>query len=103
MDRSGESGGSDVPPFGGVGLRESGRRRGRLPRLQRGGSGHFVAVRKYAAWAVIERLGSKLDPSIRVIMVSSGVIEWELADSITYRGRFIPADAIAGAISYASG
>ncbi|GAA5073683.1 transcriptional regulator with XRE-family HTH domain [Thermocatellispora tengchongensis] len=52
-----------------------------------------------------------LDPGIRVTTVSPGVVESELADTITepgakeamrtYRAESIPADAIAAAISYA--
>ncbi|WP_030188825.1 SDR family oxidoreductase, partial [Streptomyces sp. NRRL S-813] len=92
------------------------------------GGGHFVTVAsigahqvsptaavycatKYAAWAITEGLRQEVDPSIRVTTVSPGVVESELADSIsdpgareamrTYRANSIPADTIAGAISYA--
>ncbi|ANS66155.1 short-chain alcohol dehydrogenase [Streptomyces lincolnensis] len=99
-----------------------------LPHFQEQGGGHFVTVAsigahqvvptaavycatKYAAWAVTEGLRLELDPSIRVTTVSPGVVESELADSIsdplardamrTYRADSIPPDAIADAISYA--
>lgn len=99
-----------------------------LPHFQRAGSGHFVTVAsigahevaptaavycatKYAAWAITEGLRLEVDPSIRVTTVSPGVVESELADTITetgardlmrtYRAATIPPDAIAGAISYA--
>lgn len=99
-----------------------------LPHFQRAGSGHFVTVAsigahevvptgavycatKYAAWAITEGLRLEVDPSIRVTTVSPGVVESELADTITeagaremmrtYRAAAIPPDAIAGAIAYA--
>jgi NADP-dependent 3-hydroxy acid dehydrogenase YdfG len=99
-----------------------------LPHFQRQGGGHFVTVAsigahqvsptaavycatKYAAWAITEGLRQEVDPSIRVTTVSPGVVESELADSITdpeaqeamrtYRANLIPAEAVAGAISYA--
>jgi NADP-dependent 3-hydroxy acid dehydrogenase YdfG len=99
-----------------------------LPHFQSRGSGHFVTVAsiaahtvspnaavycgtKHAAWAITEGLRQELDPGIRVTTISPGVVESELADSITdpaaqaavkvYRARSIPADAIAAAISYA--
>jgi NADP-dependent 3-hydroxy acid dehydrogenase YdfG len=101
-----------------------------LPHFQEQGSGHFITVAsigahqvvptaavycatKYAAWAVTEGLRQELDPSIRVTTVSPGVVESELADSISdplardamraYRADSIPPDAIADAISYAIG
>ncbi|MGW0083619.1 SDR family oxidoreductase [Streptomyces sp. NPDC003393] len=101
-----------------------------LPHFERQGGGHFVTVAsigahqvsptaavycatKYAAWAITEGLRQEVDPSIRVTTVSPGVVESELADSIsdlgareamrTYRANSIPADTIAGAISYAIG
>ncbi|PXY20704.1 SDR family oxidoreductase [Prauserella muralis] len=101
-----------------------------LPHFQRQGSGHFVTVAsigahevvptsavysgtKFAAWAITEGLRQELDPAIRVTTVSPGVVESELADSITepgakemmrtYRANALPADAIADAISYAIG
>lgn len=99
-----------------------------LPHFQRQGSGHFVTVAsigahevvptaavycgtKYAAWAITEGLRQELDPAIRVTTVSPGVVESELAESITdagaaaamqtYRAAAIPPDAIARAIAYA--
>jgi NADP-dependent 3-hydroxy acid dehydrogenase YdfG len=99
-----------------------------LPHFQRAGGGHFVTVAsigahevaptgavycatKYAAWAITEGLRLEADPSIRVTTVSPGVVESELADSITdagaremmraYRAAAIPPEAIAGAIAYA--
>jgi NADP-dependent 3-hydroxy acid dehydrogenase YdfG len=101
-----------------------------LPHFQRQGSGHFVTVAsigahqvvptgavycatKYAAWAITEGLRLELDPGIRVTTVSPGVVESELAGTITepgaaeamrtYRAESIPPDAIAEAISYAIG
>jgi NADP-dependent 3-hydroxy acid dehydrogenase YdfG len=101
-----------------------------LPVFQRQGSGHFVTVAsigahevvptgavysgtKFAAWAITEGLRLEVEPSIRVTTVSPGVVESELADSIsdplaaqammTYRAEAIPADAIARAVSYAIG
>ena len=101
-----------------------------LPHFHRQGSGHFVTVAsigahtvsptaavycatKYAAWAVTEGLRQELDPAIRVTTVSPGVVESELAESIsdpvaaelmrTYRRNALPADAVAAAISYALG
>ncbi|MEE4419172.1 SDR family oxidoreductase [Streptomyces bugieae] len=101
-----------------------------LPYFQRQGSGHFITVAsigahqvvptgavycatKYAAWALTEGLRLELDPSIRVTTVSPGVVESELADSITdeaareamraYRADSIPPSGIADAISYAIG
>ncbi|MEV1174285.1 SDR family oxidoreductase [Nonomuraea sp. NPDC049784] len=99
-----------------------------LPHFQRQGGGHFVTIAsigahqvvptgavycatKYAAWAITEGLRQELDPSIRVTTVSPGVVESELAGTITepgaqeamrvYRAAAIPPDAIADAISYA--
>lgn len=99
-----------------------------LPHFQRQGSGHFVTVAsigahqvspaaavycatKYAAWAITEGLRLEVDPSIRITTVSPGVVESELAESITdreaqqamraYRADSIPADAIARAVSFA--
>jgi NADP-dependent 3-hydroxy acid dehydrogenase YdfG len=101
-----------------------------LPHFQRQGSGHFVTVAstgahqvvptaavycatKYAAWALTEGLRQELDPGIRVTTLSPGVVESELADSITdpaardamrtYRADSIPPDSIAEALSYAIG
>lgn len=99
-----------------------------LPHFRRQGSGHFVTVAsigahqvspaaavycatKYAAWAITEGLRLEVDPSIRVTTVSPGVVDSELAESITdreaqqamraYRADSIPADAIARAVSFA--
>jgi NADP-dependent 3-hydroxy acid dehydrogenase YdfG len=99
-----------------------------LPHFQRQNSGHFVTVAsvgahevvptgavycatKYAAWAITEGLRLELDPSIRVTTVSPGVVESELAGTITdpvaasamqeYRSDSIPPEAIARAIAYA--
>lgn len=101
-----------------------------LPHFQRQGSGHFVTVAsigahqvvptgavycatKYAAWAITEGLRQELDPAVRVTTVSPGVVESELADTITdpdaremmrtYRAHSIPPESIANAISYAIG
>ncbi len=101
-----------------------------LPHFQRQGSGHFVTVAsvgahqvsptsavysatKFAAWAVTEGLRLELDPRFRITTISPGVVASELAEHITdpsaqeamrtYRATTIPADAIAGAISYALG
>lgn len=99
-----------------------------LPIFQEQGGGHFVTVAsigahqvspsaavycgtKYAAWAITEGLRQEVDPSIRVTTISPGVVESELASTITdpdaaeamrtYRAATIPAAAIAGAVSYA--
>ncbi|OBF58500.1 oxidoreductase [Mycolicibacterium monacense] len=99
-----------------------------LPHFQRLGGGHFVTVAsigahevvptsavysatKYAAWAITEGLRQESDPSIRVTTVSPGVVESELASTITdpgaaaamqeYRAAAITPDAIARAIAYA--
>ncbi len=99
-----------------------------LPHFQRQRGGHFVTVAsigahqvvptgavycatKYAAWAITEGLRQEADPSIRVTTVSPGVVESELADTITeagaqemmrtYRAESIPPSAIADAIAYA--
>ncbi|KIH97807.1 oxidoreductase [Streptomonospora alba] len=99
-----------------------------LPVFTAQGSGHVVTVAsiaahevaptgavycgtKHAAWAITEGLRIESDPGIRVTTVSPGVVESELADSITdpgaaeamraYRAYAIGPDAIAGAVSYA--
>lgn len=99
-----------------------------LPHFQRSGGGHFVTVAsigahevvptaavysatKFAAWAITEGLRQEADPSIRVTTVSPGVVESELADTITdptaaaamteYRAAAIPPEAIARAVAYA--
>ena len=92
------------------------------------GSGHFVTIAsigahgvtptaavycgtKYAAWAITEGLRLESPPGIRVTTVSPGVVESELADTITdptaqqamseYRRNAIPASAIADAVAFA--
>ncbi|MDA2892456.1 SDR family oxidoreductase [Mycolicibacterium sp. BiH015] len=99
-----------------------------LPHFQRQGGGHFITVAsigahevvptgavycatKYAAWAITEGLRMESDPSIRVTTVSPGVVESELADTISdptaaaamtqYRADSISPDAIARGIAYA--
>lgn len=99
-----------------------------LPHFKAQGGGHVVTIAsigahevvptsavysatKYAAWALTEGLRLESDPSIRVTTISPGVVETELAEHITdpvasaameaYRAASIPADAIAGAVSYA--
>lgn len=99
-----------------------------LPHFQRLGGGHFVTVAsvgahevvptsavysatKHAAWAITEGLRQESDPSIRVTTISPGVVESELADTITdphaaaamrdYRAAAIPPDSIARAVGYA--
>ncbi|QFY09151.1 SDR family NAD(P)-dependent oxidoreductase [Nonomuraea phyllanthi] len=101
-----------------------------LPHFQRQGEGHFVTIAsigahqvvptgavycatKYAAWAINEGLRQELDPGIRVTTVSPGVVESELAGTITdpgareamrtYRAAAIPPEAIADAVSFAIG
>ncbi|MGW4798884.1 SDR family oxidoreductase [Nonomuraea sp. NPDC004297] len=76
-------------------------------------TGAVYCATKHAAWAITEGLRQELDPSIRVTTVSPGVVESELAESITdpaaraamrtYRADTIPPDSIAQAISYAIG
>ncbi|WP_419992499.1 SDR family oxidoreductase [Streptomyces boninensis] len=99
-----------------------------LPVFAAQGSGHFVTVAsvgahevvptgavycatKYAAWAITEGLRQESDPSIRATTISPGVVESELADSITdpgaaaamrtFRAHTIGPSAIAAAVSYA--
>ncbi|TDQ54279.1 SDR family oxidoreductase [Actinorugispora endophytica] len=101
-----------------------------LPHFRKQGGGHFVTVAsigahevvptsavysatKHAAWAITEGLRLEADPGIRVTTVSPGVVESELAESITepgakemmrdYRRNLIPADAVARGIAYAIG
>ncbi len=101
-----------------------------LPHFERQGRGHVVTVAsvgahqvsptaavycgtKYAAWAITEGLRLEAPPGIRVTTVSPGVVETELADSITdpvgrelmraYRAHSIPPEAVADAIAYAVG
>jgi NADP-dependent 3-hydroxy acid dehydrogenase YdfG len=71
------------------------------------------ALEQRRADAVAGEPRLEVDPSVRVTTISPGVVESELADSIsdpgareamrTYRADSIPADAIARAISYAVG
>lgn len=99
-----------------------------LPVFRRQGSGHLVTIAsvgahevvptsavysatKFAAWAITEGLRQEADPSLRVTTISPGVVESELAESISdpiaragmteYRKNSIPPDAIARAVSYA--
>ncbi|MBV2366976.1 SDR family oxidoreductase [Streptomonospora nanhaiensis] len=99
-----------------------------LPVFTAQGGGHFVTIAsvgahevvptsavysatKYAAWAITEGLRQESDPSVRVTTVSPGVVESELADSITepgaaemmktYRADTIAPDAVARAVSFA--
>nr|WP_166641472.1 SDR family oxidoreductase [Amycolatopsis sp. SID8362] len=101
-----------------------------LPHFERQGGGHFVTIAstgahevvptaavycgtKYAARAITEGLRLEAGPGIRVTTVSPGVVESELADTITepgakeamraYRAATMSPDTIAGAISYAIG
>ncbi|MEU5911254.1 SDR family oxidoreductase [Micromonospora sp. NPDC047527] len=101
---------------------------GVLPVFQRQGSGHLITVAsvgahevvptsavysatKFAAWAITEGLRLEADPSLRVTTITPGVVESELAESITdsvaraamkeYRKNSISPDAIARAISFA--
>jgi NADP-dependent 3-hydroxy acid dehydrogenase YdfG len=99
-----------------------------LPVFERQGGGHFVTVAsigahevsetaavycgtKYAAWAITEGLRLEVDPAIRVTTISPGVVESELAGTISdpgarelmagYRAESIPAAAVAEAVAYA--
>jgi len=99
-----------------------------LPVFQRQGSGHLVTVAsvgahevvptsavysatKFAAWAITEGLRLEADPSLRVTTITPGVVESELAETISdpvareamreYRKNSISPDAIARAISFA--
>ncbi|MEU6476680.1 SDR family oxidoreductase [Streptomyces sp. NPDC047017] len=99
-----------------------------LPVFTAQDSGHFVTIAgigahqvvptgavycatKYAAWAITEGLRQESAPSIRGTTVSPGVVESELAATITepgaaeamrtYRAHAISPDAVAGAVSYA--
>ncbi|MFF8867951.1 SDR family oxidoreductase [Streptomyces sp. NPDC015139] len=99
-----------------------------LPAMRAQGGGHFVNVAsvgayevsptaavycatKFAVRAISEGLRQESSGSIRVTLVSPGVTESELADSIsdaaareamkTYRAVALPASAIAEAIAYA--
>ncbi|WP_432030705.1 SDR family oxidoreductase [Streptomyces sp. 1222.5] len=99
-----------------------------LPAMRAQGSGHFVNVAsvgayevsptaavycatKFAVRAISEGLRQESSGNIRVTLVSPGVTESELADSVsdaaaraamkTYRAVALPASAIAEAIAYA--
>lgn len=99
-----------------------------LPIFGAQGSGHVVTVAsigahgvsptaavycgsKYAAWAITEGLRLESDPSLRVTTISPGVVESELASTITdpstadymrsYREASISPDAIARAVAFA--
>jgi NADP-dependent 3-hydroxy acid dehydrogenase YdfG len=93
------------------------------------GSGHFITMAsigahqvsptaavycgtKFAAWAITEGLRLESPPEVRVTTVSPGVVESELASTITdpiaqrvmsdYRRHAIPAAAIADAVAFAA-
>lgn len=99
-----------------------------LPVFQRQGHGHVVTVAsigahevsstaavycgtKYAAWAITEGLRLEVDPSIRVTTISPGVVESELAESISdpgarnamrdYRAVSISPEAVARSVAFA--
>ncbi|WP_244963063.1 SDR family oxidoreductase [Nocardioides dongkuii] len=99
-----------------------------LPHFTEQGSGHVVTVAsigahsvaptaavycgtKYAAWAITEGLRLESDSSLRVTTISPGVVESELASTITdpdaaqamrsYRAASISPEAIAQAIAFA--
>lgn len=99
-----------------------------LPVFEAQGHGHVVTVAsigahevvptaavycgtKYAAWAITEGLRQEADPSVRVTTISPGVVESELASTIThaetqdvmadYRAAAIAPEAIARAIAFA--
>ncbi|GAB3026426.1 SDR family oxidoreductase [Mycobacterium bourgelatii] len=101
-----------------------------LPHFRTQGSGHFVTTAsvgsykvtptaavycgtKYAAWAITEGLRQESPPGIRVTTVSPGVVESELANTISdphakgfmkeYRKYALDPAAIAAAVSYAVG
>ena len=99
-----------------------------LPHFTRQGHGHFITTAsdaahtvaptaavycasKHAAWAITEGLRLESDPNIRVTTISPGVVESELAESISdpgtrsaiaaFRATTIPASVVADAIAYA--
>jgi NADP-dependent 3-hydroxy acid dehydrogenase YdfG len=101
-----------------------------VPLMKARGSGHVVnlasigahevvptgavyCATKYAVWAISEGLRMESDGDIRVTVISPGVTESELAESITddqareamqsYRANAIPASAIGDAIAFAIG
>lgn len=99
-----------------------------LPVFLRQDAGHFITVAsvgahnvsptaavycatKYAAWAITEGLRQEVGDRVRVTTISPGVVESELADTITdpataelmrsYRAVSLPPDAVARAVGYA--
>lgn len=101
-----------------------------LPVMQAQGNGHIVnlasigaheveptaavySATKFAVWAISEGLRKEHPGDLRVSVISPGVTESELAESIsdpaardamrTYRALAIPASAIAAAIAFAIG
>lgn len=101
-----------------------------LPHFSRQVRGHFVTIAsigahqvsptaavysgtKFAAWAITEGLRLEMPPGIRVTTISPGVVESELAQTISepgaqelmrsYRAVSISPDSIADTISYAVG
>lgn len=99
-----------------------------LPVMQKQESGHIITLAsigahevvptgavycatKYAAWAISEGLRIESDPSIRVTTISPGVVESELAETISdptardamreYRANAISPNAIAESIAFA--
>ena len=101
-----------------------------LPVMQSQGGGHVVNVAsigaheveptaavycatKFAVWAISEGLRKEQSAGIRVTVISPGVTESELAESISdtqardamrqYRALSIPASAIADAVAFAVG
>ena len=101
-----------------------------LPVMQAQGSGHIInlasigaheveptaavyCATKFAVWAISEGLRKEQSGDIRVSVISPGVTESELAESISdpdareamrdYRALAIPASAIADAIAFAIG
>jgi NADP-dependent 3-hydroxy acid dehydrogenase YdfG len=103
---------------------------GALPVMRAQGSGHIVNVAsigaheveptaavysatKFAVWAISEGLRKEQSGDVRVTVISPGVTESELADSISdaqardamreYRALAIPASAISDAIAFAIG
>jgi NADP-dependent 3-hydroxy acid dehydrogenase YdfG len=102
--------------------------RAALPVMRAQGSGHFVnlasigaheveptaavySATKFAVWAISEGLRKEHADGVRVSVISPGVTESELAESISdsaareamriYRALAIPASAIADAIAFA--
>jgi NADP-dependent 3-hydroxy acid dehydrogenase YdfG len=101
-----------------------------LPVFRKQGSGHFITVSsvaghriaptgavysgtKFAVRAISEGLRQEVGDKIRVTIISPGVVESELAETISnpevkkriedYRKVAIPAEAIASAMAYAIG